>query len=244
MKRLLSAGYSKLFQICKCFRKGERGERHFPEFTLLEWYCVDRDYFDLMNDCEELVRFIAGSLGDNNTLIYQGNRIDLETPWPKITVREAFERFASISIEDALKKDSSGVDKFDEVIGIEIEPKLGRKKPVFLYDYPASRGALSRLKPDDPTLSQRFELYIAGIELCNGFTELTDQKEQEIRFEKELDMRKKLKKDIYPMPEKFLKELGEMPEAAGNALGIDRLVMLFADVVKIDDVAAFTPEEL
>jgi lysyl-tRNA synthetase class 2 len=135
-------------------------------------------------------------------------------------------------------------DCFDEVMAHEIEPNLGDPTPVFLYDYPARHGALARLKPGAPLLAERFELYIAGIELCNGFSELTDAAEQRDRFEHELRLRQSLNKPSYPMPEKFLQALADMPEAAGNALGIDRLVMLFADTDKIDDVVAFTPEEL
>ena len=135
-------------------------------------------------------------------------------------------------------------NRFDEVIALEIEPRLGIHKPVFLFDYPARHGALAKLKSQDPMLAERFELYIGGIELCNGFSELTDAAEQRDRFEKEQHLRRTLKKPVYPMPDKFLAALTDMPEAAGNALGIDRLVMLFADTDKIDDVVAFTPEEL
>jgi lysyl-tRNA synthetase class 2 len=134
--------------------------------------------------------------------------------------------------------------QFDEIMGLEIEPKLGFDRPVFLYDYPANAGALARLKKNDPTVAERFELYIAGLELCNAFSELTDAKEQRSRFKMELDYRKKAGKSVYLMPEKFLEVLDEMPETCGNALGVDRLVMLFCDTDRIDDVVAFTPEEL
>jgi hypothetical protein len=118
----------------------------------------------------------------------------------------------------------------------DIEPNLGSPTPHFLYDYPASCGALARLKPKNELLAERFELYIAGIELCNGFSELTDPVEQKARFEKEQRRRKSLGQPVYPMPQKFLRALQDMPEAGGNALGIDRLVMLFCDTVEIDDV--------
>ena len=130
------------------------------------------------------------------------------------------------------------------MIALEIEPRLGIPKPVFLYDYPARHGALAKLKPQDPMLAERFELYIAGVELCNGFSELTDAAEQRDRFEKEQHLRRSLNKPVYPIPEKFLEALKDMPQAAGNALGIDRLLMLFADAKQIDEVVAFTPEEL
>jgi elongation factor P--(R)-beta-lysine ligase len=239
MKRLLAAGYPKIFQICKCFRKGERGDRHLPEMTLLEWYCAGITYADLMDQCENLVRYVAEKVNAGDVLTYQGKTIDLAAPWPRISVTEAFDRYASISMADALAK-----DRFDEVMALEIEPELGRSKPVFLYDYPAEKGALARLKPEDSSLAERFELYIAGIELCNGFSELTDPAEQRMRFEIEMNARKELGKQFYPAPEHFLSSLKDMPEAAGNAFGIDRLTMLFADTTTIDDVVAFTPEEL
>jgi lysyl-tRNA synthetase class 2 len=154
-------------------------------------------------------------------------------------VTQAFEQFGTVSMNQALDQ-----DRFDEVIALEIEPRLGIRKPVFLYDYPARHGALAKLKAQNPLLAERFELYIDGVELCNGFSELTDAAEQRGRFKNEQDLRRSLKKPVYPMPEKFLAALTDMPEAAGNALGIDRLVMLFADTDKIDDVVAFTPEEL
>ncbi len=239
MKRLLAAGYPRIFQICRCFRAKERGAKHLPEFTLLEWYCAGTTYFGLMEECEDMIQFAASYNGLGDFIIYQGEKIDLKKPWQRMPVSEAFDKYASISMETALLQ-----DQFDEIIACEIEPNLGRKKPLFLYDYPASSGALARLKPDDRSLAERFELYICGLELCNAFTELTDPDEQRLRFEKELDYRGKSGKQIYPMPDKFLKSLEFMPQASGNALGIDRLVMLFADSANINDVVAFTPEEL
>ena len=122
--------------------------------------------------------------------------------------------------------------------------RISLEKPLFLYDYPAVFSSLARLKLKDPSLAERFELYIGGLELCNGFTELTDAVEQRRRFEKEQRSRIESKKDVYPLPEKFLQALSSMPDASGNALGLDRLVMLYANTARIDDVVAFTPEEL
>jgi len=239
MKRLLAAGYPRIFQICRCFRENERGSRHLPEFTMLEWYCAGSDYGLQMDLCEDLIRFAAHDTGTGDHFVYQGEKIDLKKPWNRMTVAVAFEKFASIPMDNALVQ-----DRFDEVMAGEIEPHLGRKKPLFLFDYPASRGALARLKPGNRSLAERFELYIAGLELCNTFTELTDHDEQRRRFEKETAERCEAGKRVYPMPEKFLASLKLMPDASGSALGIDRLVMLFADSTKIDDVVAFTPEEL
>lgn len=239
MKRLLAAGYPRIFQICHCWRQGERGSRHIPEFTLLEWYCAGSDYHSLMGECEALIQSIAHEIGQGDKLLYQGKEIALAGPWPRISVEEAFARYSSLSMAQALAR-----DLFDEIMVQDIEPQLGVVQPTFLYDYPAARGALARLRPDKPSIAERFELYIAGLELANGFSELTDAAEQRARFLHEEAYRRSLGKRPYPFPEKFLAELEEMPSAAGIALGIDRLVMLFVDAVSIDEVVAFTPEEL
>jgi lysyl-tRNA synthetase class 2 len=239
MKRLLAAGYPRIFQLCRCFRRGERGHRHLPEMTLLEWYTAGADYNDMMDQCEALIGYTARQSGCGDFLIYQGNRIDLTPPWPKIALAEAFERFATTSLQQAVTD-----RRFDEAIALEIEPRLGTRQPVFVFDYPAEFGALARRKSDDRRWAERFELYIGGLELCNAFTELTDPREQRLRFQWEQNLRRYAGKDAYPMPEKFLRALQDMPAAAGNALGVDRLVMLLADAADIDDVVAFTPEEL
>jgi len=135
-------------------------------------------------------------------------------------------------------------DRFDQVMAFDIEPNLGHKKPLFLYDYPAVAASLARLKPENRLMAERFELYISGLELCNAFSELTDPVEQRTRFENEQKIRSESGSQVYPLPEKYLESLQFMPEAAGIALGVDRLVMLFADTTQIDDVVAFTPEEL
>lgn len=239
MKRLLAAGYPRIFQICKCFRAKERGLKHLPEFTLLEWYHAGRDYVDMMAECENLLRFAIRALDLEDRLVYQGRKVDLNPPWKRLTVADAFHLYAAQSLEEALLN-----DRFDEIIAFEIEPHLGNDKPVFLYDYPAEKGALARLKPGNPDVAQRFELYVCGLELCNAFDELTDPLEQRRRFEVDRQVRAASGKKAYPMPEKFLQALDDMPPAAGNALGLDRLVMLFSDAAQIDDVVAFTPEEL
>jgi elongation factor P--(R)-beta-lysine ligase len=239
MKRLLASGYEKIFQICRCFRKGERGARHLPEMTLLEWYAAGADYMDLMKQCEELVAFVADRLGIGRCLTYQGRSVDLTSPWERLSVDEAFRRFAGLSADEALDRDC-----FDEKMGIDIEPHLGLERPVFLYDYPARCGALARLKPADPSLAERFELYIAGMELCNAFSELNDPREQRVRFREENRVRRRSGRTAYPLAEPFLSTLENMPPAAGNALGLDRLVMLFTDAATIDEVVAFVPEEL
>ena len=239
MKRLLAAGYPRLFQICRCFRAGERGSRHLPEFTMLEWYGARMDYLDLMADCEALLRFISLELGLGGKIRYQGTEISLELPWERISVREAFERYAPLGAEEAVR-----ADRFDEIMATEIEPRLGIATPTFLRDYPAPLAALARVKKEDATLAERFELYVAGLEIANGFSELNDAGEQRARFERDREERRRGGKIVYPFPEKFIGSLPEMPDAAGIALGVDRLVMLFADKKDIREVVAFTPEEL
>ncbi|MGD2268759.1 MAG: EF-P lysine aminoacylase EpmA [Desulfobacterales bacterium] len=239
MKRLLASGYPRIFQICKCFRKNERGSRHLPELTMLEWYTAGSSYLDVMDQCEELLQFVARNIGHERYIRFQGTRISLTSPWPSISVAETFNQFASLPMEVALRE-----NRFDELMACEIEPRLGIEKPVFIYDYPASRAALARLKPGDRSVAERFELYIGGLELCNGFSELTDPVEQKMRFEWEQERRRFSGKPLYPMPKKFLNALHDMPDAGGNAFGIDRLVMVFADTLNIDDVVAFTPEDL
>lgn len=239
MKRLMSAGYPKIFQICKCFREGERGEKHLSEFTLLEWYRAESDYMALMDECEKMILSVSRDLGFGQSILYQQRRINLERAWERMSVKEAFNRYGSMSMEKALKEGC-----FDEMMVGEIEPNLGISSPVFLYDYPASFAALAKLKEEAPDLTERFEIYMGGLELANAFSELTDAGEQKARFEKDRHKREQLGKTVYPFPKRFLESLSDMPSSAGIALGVDRLVMLFADTTKIDDVVSFAPEEL
>ena len=239
MKMLLAQGFSRIFQICRCFRKGERGGRHMPEFTMLEWYRAGSDYFDLMDECEAMIRFVAKRVGLGEVIAYGTHEVNLSRPWQRMRVREAMERFGGISLEEVLAHGS-----FDQVMVESVEPRLGLDGPTFLYDYPASTAALARLSPKDKGVSERFELYAAGIELANGFSELTDPEEQRARFLKEVAEREERGAPVYPMPEQFLKYLERMPESAGVALGVDRLVMFLAGKREIDDVVAFAPEEV
>ena len=235
MKRLLSAGYPRLFQICRVWREGERGGRHLPEFTMLEWYRSDADYLDLMDDCEALLRALLPA----GVLKIRGTVIDLAPTWERLTVADAFAAYASFSLEQAL-----GEDCFDEILSNEVEPRLGQERPTFLYDYPASLAALARRKANQPDLAERFELYIAGIEIANAFSELTDPLEQRQRFNTDEAARRAQGKEPLPLPEKFLTELANLPPSAGIALGLDRLVMLLTGADKVDEVVAFSPEEL
>nr|WP_321402996.1 EF-P lysine aminoacylase EpmA [uncultured Desulfobacter sp.] len=239
MKRLLARGADKIFQICKCFRQGERGQRHLPELTLLEWYAAHQTYDDLMDQCQGLLRHIAQGLGTPDRLVYQGSSLDLAGTFQRMTITQAFEEYSHISLDQAVE-----TGQFDEIISFDIEPHLGTSRPCFLYDYPLSMASLAAVHPEKPDTAQRFEMYASGIELANGFTELTDHKLQRKRFEAENELRIRHGKAKLPMPEKFLYDLALMPPAAGIALGMDRLVMLFCDAPDIDQVVAFPPELL
>jgi lysyl-tRNA synthetase class 2 len=236
---MLAAGYGRIFQITKCYRGHERGALHLPEFTLLEWYRADCDYWRLMEDCEDFFLYLSGAMGIGNRLTYRKREIDLSKPWERLSVKEAFDQYGSVSLESALEQ-----DRFEEVLALEIEPRLGDRKPTLLHDYPLAFASLARKSKDNPAFAERFEIYIGGLELANGFSELTDAEEQRRRFEKENALRSKRGRTPWPMPEKFLEAISRMPESAGIALGVDRLVMLFADAASIDKVVSFTPEEL
>jgi lysyl-tRNA synthetase class 2 len=239
MKRLLASGFPLIFQISKCFRAGERGNLHLPEFTVLEWYVAKFDYLQLMSQCEEMIFAVVNDMGFAQDIIWQDKKINLALPWERITVQEAFKKYAPVTLEEALNK-----NKFDQILVDYIEPYLGVNRPTFIYDYPAKLAALAKLKEGNPSLDERFELYIGGMEIANGFSELTDANEQRKRFEEASEARAQKKWANYPMPEKFLRSLAAMPEAAGIALGIDRLAMIFANVLQIDDIISFTPEIL
>jgi lysyl-tRNA synthetase class 2 len=239
MKRLLSAGFPRIFQLCKCYRDGERGHIHLPEFTLLEWYRAGADYRDLMADCEAMVCFAAEAQGLGKAIEYHGKVIDLQTPWNRITVEDAFAAYSPLPLKEALE-----TDRFDEMTVMHIEPRLNTSRPVFLYDYPSSLASLAKLKDGHKETAERFELYMGGLELANAFSELTDPLEQETRFKRENDLREKNGKQRYPVSGRFLEALRDMPPSAGIAFGVDRLVMLLTGSEKIDDVVSFTPEEL
>jgi lysyl-tRNA synthetase class 2 len=239
MKRLLAAGYPKIFQICHCWRDKERGNRHLPEFTMLEWYRTGADYSELMIETIELLTDISSTYCNDGLLLVNGNNVDMKGEYDRITVREAFKRYTATSMEKALKD-----DEFDLLMTERIEPYLGLKHPTVICDYPAERAALARLKSEDPSVSERFELYIAGMELANAFSELNNAEIQRERFIEESLRRAERNASPYPMPESFLAEIGSMPCSAGIAFGLDRFVMLLTGSETIDEVVAFTPEEL
>ena len=241
MKRLLCAGHNKIFQISRCWREGERGTRHLSEFTMLEWYRAGCDYQTLMTDCEELLQYVAATCQpERRTFMRQSVQINPHAPWHRLTVQDAFSEYSQADVWECLRK---GI--YEEVLTAEVEPALaGFDVPVILMDYPAELAALARTKPGNPLLAERFELYVGGLELANGFSELNDPHEQRRRFEEANRERSTAGQKILPLPEPFLYTLASMPDSAGIALGVDRLVMVTAGVDTIDEIVAFSPEDL
>ncbi len=257
MKRLLGKGWEKIFQICRAFRDGEIGPTHQIEFTMLEWYRANADYGKIMEDCEGLLSYLAHDVLGRYELSYQGRTVDLSPPFERLTVFKALSQYGKVDIGEhsdgnallaeargqGYRFDERGDYSFDDVffkVFLEaVEPRLGFPKPTFLYDYPASMAALARLKPGAVPCAERFELYIAGLELANAFSELNDADEQRRRFLEEQRMRVRLGRPVYPIDEELLAALSRMPPSAGIALGVDRLVMLFCDAPAIQDVLAF-----
>lgn len=244
MKRMLAHGSSKLFQMCHCFRQEEVGRYHRGEFTMLEWYHTGWSYIELMAECEEFIRTLAAAtdmdgIFDNETLHRQGRRISLAAPWKRLTVEDAFQLYGGMDLHDALAQDI-----FDEILVSRIEPELGWDVPVFLYDYPAELGSLAKKKENHAEVAERFELYVAGIELANGFSELTDPLEQRERFVAEMRKAEEHGTLYKSLPEKFLVDLENLDETAGIALGIDRLFMILLGCESVADVMCMTPEEL
>jgi lysyl-tRNA synthetase class 2 len=246
MKRLLASGCEKIFQICPCFRAGERGRLHLEEFLMLEWYRVGADYSDLMDDCEALLRYLKEKFlvkfADQQSVLsgsifFEPDAFQLAGAWQRLTVQEAFSRYSPLSLEKALEK-----DRFDEVLVENIEPHLGLGSPLFLYDYPLEQCSLAKLKDDDPAVAERFELYLAGIELANGFSELTDSREQRLRLADEL--KHMGSRENAGMPELFLQSLDTLDRAAGIAFGLDRLFMLILGKKTLSEAVSFAPSDL
>jgi len=261
MKKILAAGLPMIFQICKSFRNNEGiGPHHNHEFTILEWYRADADYLQAMEDCENLVRAtVAATNLDSNEFSYQGQVIELQEPFLRFTVSELFEKYVGITpdelvdektlIGQATKRDVGTVTSWDDAFTLlfahYIEPKLAEyQQPVFVYRYPLQQAALAKKCADDSRFVERFELYIAGIELANAFSELTDPQEQRQRCEADIQLRATLDKQTYPLDDDFFESLAMINTATGVALGVDRLVMLCADAAALSDVTWFTTQEL
>ena len=272
LKKLLVAGIGNCFAIPKSFRNTEdKSKTHNPEFTILEWYRIHADYTDIMRDCEELIVFIhtyllrskTGPRGETpvNILTYQGKLVDISAPWERLSVSEAFFRYAHMDLTLALERDAIAriakakgyslgkndlwEEIFNQIFLNEVEPNLGRGKPTIIYDYPAALAALSRKKQSDPRFAERFEFYIEGLELGDAYSELTDWKEQYARFKDEQKERTRMGKTAHPIDMDFIEALKiGMPKAGGIAVGVDRLIMLFADVTDIADTLFFPAKDL
>ncbi|MBB4264408.1 EF-P lysine aminoacylase EpmA [Roseospira visakhapatnamensis] len=260
MKKLLAAGLPAVFQMARVFRDGERSAAHHPEFTMLEWYRAGTDYADLMTETEALVAACQDAAG-GDPLRWNGGAADARLPWRLVSVAEAMAEHAGVDLMACLPPEPArdpdpaplaaearrlgltvgAADRFDDVffrIFLEhVEPRLGFGVPTILYDYPLCMAALSRRKAADPRLAERFEVYVCGLELANAFSELIDPVEQRARFEADLALKERLYGERYPIDEDFLDALAHgLPECAGIALGIDRLVMLCAGARRIEDV--------
>ncbi len=253
MKKLMVAGLPRIYQLCHVFRNGEGSSLHSPEFMMLEWYRAKAGYRDIMEDCIQLLRSVAGDLGIK-AYNFKGKHSDPFLNWNIISVTQAFEKYSEISLNEHLN-DTEGFsravaakgirvapddrwdDLFFRVMAEKIEPHLGTGAPAILYDYPVSMASLAQRKPEDPRFAERFEMYVCGVELCNAFGELIDPVEQRKRFKEEIDLKEKLYGYRYPVDEDFLKALEYgLPESGGNALGVDRLVMLATGADNIDQV--------
>ena len=255
-KKLLAAGEQRIFEFARSFRNRERGALHHPELTLIEWYRAQEPYSVLMDDCAALLAATAEAAQVRRLSF----RDRIATPFAepeRMTVAEAFERFASIDLLATLSPrgpdrdglaaaaraakvriaaDDGWADIFSKILVDRIEPNLGLGRVTILYEYPAALAALARVSANDPRVCERFELYVCGVELANAFGELIDADEQRRRFEAEMALKERIHGERYPLDEDFLAALARMPEACGIALGFDRLVMLLTGAARIEQV--------
>lgn len=256
-KKLLAAGETKIFDFARVYRNRERGPLHAPEFTMLEWYRAGAPYRDIQEDCLALLRLAADTTGAS-LFSFRARDCDPRAPAVRMTVAEAFTFHAGVELLPTLSANGEGdrdalavkarragvdvaandtwADIFSKVLVARVEPKLGIGAPVLLCEYPRCEAALARATTHDPRVAERFELYVCGVELANGFGELTDPVEQRARFEHEMDEKERVYGTRYPLDEDFLAALAHMPEASGVAMGFDRLAMLAVGARRIDDV--------
>ena len=263
-KTLLAAGEDRIFSLGKVWRNRERGPLHHPEFTMLEWYRTGAPYQTLMDDCAVLLALAAETAGTKR-FAFRGIELDPFAAPERVTVAEAFQRFAGVDLlasvapdgstdRDALAAaatasglrvaaDDTWADVFSRIIVGKVEPNLGHGRATILCEYPVAEAALARPKPGDPRVAERFELYACGVELAKAFGELTDPAEQRRRFQAEMDEKARIYGERYPIDEDFLAALAHMPPASGSALGFDRLAMLAAGARRIEDVLWSTVAE-
>ncbi|WP_407174154.1 EF-P lysine aminoacylase EpmA [Bradyrhizobium sp. STM 3562] len=258
-KKLLAAGEDKIVEFARVFRDRERGDLHLPEFTMLEWYRANAPYDVVIGDCVAVVAEAARATGIRQ-FSFRGRAADPFAAPEFLTVAAAFERHAGIDLlatingaegdraqlaaaagqKVRLADDDTWSDIFSKILVEHIEPHLGQGRLTVLFEYPAPEAALARVKPDEPRVAERFEVYACGVELANGFGELTDANEQRRRFGLAMDEKQRRYGERYPLDEEFLAALAEMPPASGVALGFDRLVMLASGALRIDQVV-WTP---
>ena len=258
-KKLLAAGEEKIFEFARVFRDRERGDLHLPEFTMLEWYRANAAYDAVMADSVVVIAHAAQATGIGR-FSFRGRSADPFAEPELMTVAAAFERFAGIdllaTIADGkgdreslaaaamarvrITDDDTWSDIFSKVLVEHVEPNLGQGRLTVLLEYPVPEAALARAKPSDPRVAERFEIYACGVELANGFGELTDAREQRLRFGQAMDEKQRRYGERYPLDEDFLDAVGQMPEASGVALGFERLVMLASGALRIDQVV-WTP---
>lgn len=235
MKRLLAAGYEKIYQIGPCFRTGERGRRHLPEFTMLEWYRLNANWRDILHDTQCLLLQVLQDCLNRNTCQFRGQNIDFTTPWDEISVEEAFRKYAAADLNQCLDNDT-----FEQVLVEQIEPHLGFAKPLILSEYPLACSGLSQAIPGRPDRVERWEMYVCGLELGNACSELLEPQEQERRFAACIELRRQQNRPVYPLDQPFLEALRlGLPPTAGIAIGLDRLAMILANADTIDEVVAF-----
>lgn len=256
-KKLLAAGERRIFEFAKVWRDREAGPLHAPEFTLLEWYRAERPYGVLMDDCAALLR-LAAEAGEGGPWRFRGRECDPRAEPDRITLAQAFTRWADIDLLATLDPwgagdapalataatraglrvadDDDWSDVFSRILTERIEPNLGVERSTILYEYPAPEAALARRSPADPRVAERFELYACGVELANCFGELTDPAEQRDRFERDMVQKARLYGEAFPLDEELLAAMPSMPPACGAALGFDRLAMLASGAPSLDQV--------
>jgi elongation factor P--(R)-beta-lysine ligase len=255
-KKLLAAGERRIFEFARVFRNREQGALHHPEFTMLEWYRAEESFDALMDDCANFLAIAAAAAGSDR-FVFRGREADPAAPPDRLTVAKAFSLYAGIDLlatlgdgppdRDGLaaQADAAGIriadddsfsDVFSRVLVERVEPEIGNGRATFLTEYPAHEAALARPRSSDPRVAERFELFVCGVELANGFGELTDPAEQRIRLQAEMDRKERLYGERYPIDEDFLSALAVMPPASGCALGFDRLVMLAARASRVEQV--------
>ncbi|MDB5620282.1 EF-P lysine aminoacylase EpmA [Tardiphaga sp.] len=258
-KKLLAAGEEQIFEFARVFRDRERGDLHLPEFTMLEWYRADAGYEAVITDCIVIIAHAAQATGIKQ-FSFRGRSADPFADPEMLTVAAAFRKFAGIDLlatisgangdraalalaaadKVRIADDDTWSDIFSKVLVEHVEPQLGQGRLTVLFEYPAPEAALARTARHDPRVAERFEVYACGVELANGFGELTDANEQRRRFAADMDEKERRYGERYPLDEEFLEAVAAMPDAAGVALGFDRLVMLASGATRIDQVV-WTP---